>query len=112
MESLNKKAPLNFAAAAGKTASTQPTATTTSAGPTSGSGQPPAKNGTNVTNPSSLGPQSSAPSPTAGADKAAAASASSGSIDWIVGLNVKVVTQADEVFEGQVYAYDVIMNCI
>ncbi|KAG0352456.1 hypothetical protein BG005_008124 [Podila minutissima] len=36
----------------------------------------------------------------------------SGGIDWVLGKHVKVVTQSDEVFEGQVYAYDVLMNCV
>ncbi|KAG0018847.1 hypothetical protein BGZ80_006641 [Entomortierella chlamydospora] len=129
MESLNKKTPISFAAAAGKislaqpaSASPPPTTTTTTAststgGTTSGSGQPPTKNGANVPgnqSSSSQGSQSlssSVPTSGTGAIKSTA-SASSGSIDWIVGLNVKVITQADDVFEGQVYAYDVIMNCI
>ncbi|KAF9907063.1 hypothetical protein EC991_011367 [Linnemannia zychae] len=38
--------------------------------------------------------------------------ANNGAIDWVLGMNVKVVTLADEVFEGQVFAYDVIMNCV
>ncbi|KAG0089498.1 hypothetical protein BGZ92_004691 [Podila epicladia] len=37
---------------------------------------------------------------------------SSGGIDWVLGKHVKVVTQSDEAFEGQVYAYDVLMNCV
>ncbi|KAF9346749.1 hypothetical protein BGX26_001742 [Mortierella sp. AD094] len=135
MESLNKKTPISFAAAAGKntpalpapasppvpttaTTTTTTTTTTTAAtastgGTTSGSGQPPAKNGANVpSNQSSFSQGSqSLSSPATGTNKTTA-SASSGGIDWIVGLNVKVITQADEVFEGQVYAYDVIMNCI
>ncbi|KAF9585611.1 hypothetical protein BGW38_001573 [Lunasporangiospora selenospora] len=58
------------------------------------------------------------PSVTDGPDKTLAASAStsvssaSDSLDWILGLSVKVTTLNDEVFEGQVYAYDVIMNCV
>ncbi|KAG0271465.1 hypothetical protein BGZ95_000717 [Linnemannia exigua] len=38
--------------------------------------------------------------------------ANNGAIDWVLGMNVKVVTLADEVYEGHVFAYDVIMNCV
>ncbi|KAF9398217.1 hypothetical protein BGX21_008047, partial [Mortierella sp. AD011] len=91
--------------------STTTTTSTSTGGATSGSGQPPTKNGANVPgsqSSSSQGSQSLSSSvPTSGTGVIkSTASASSGSIDWIVGLNVKVITQADDVFEGQVYAYD------
>ncbi|KAF8984318.1 hypothetical protein BGZ46_008297 [Entomortierella lignicola] len=118
MESQNKKTPISFAAAAGKQASAQPAATNVSTGgATAGSGQHPAKNGANVpaSQSSTQGSQSqssSTPASATTATKSAVTTASLGSIDWIVGLNVKVVTQSDETFEGEVYAYDVVMNCI
>ncbi|KAG0366288.1 hypothetical protein BGZ54_005568 [Gamsiella multidivaricata] len=129
MESLNKKStPISFAAVAGKApaSAVAPSAAAAaaasggaSAGGPSGAGAA-SKNGSSApSNQSSVtqGSQSAAPGSASGADKAgtsgsASGSASSGSIDWIVGLHVKVVTQADEIFEGQIYAYDVTMNCL
>lgn len=116
METLSKKTstPMNFAAAAGKAPVIPPASSATQGGP-SGAGP---KNGSNPSNnqPSSAsGSQSPAPASAArtATDKApAAGSASSDGLDWIVGLNVKVVTLADEVFEGQVFAYDALMNCL
>ncbi|KAF9931825.1 hypothetical protein FBU30_009521 [Linnemannia zychae] len=122
MESLNKKSTtgvssgLSFASAAA--AGTNKPSATTLAGTTSTG---PAKNGGAPTTASpTLGSQSPVPS---GTDSIAASTtattntntgvnANNGAIDWILGMNVKVVTLADEVFEGQVYAYDVIMNCV
>ncbi|KAG9069762.1 hypothetical protein KI688_009087 [Linnemannia hyalina] len=116
MESLNKKSTagisggLSFASAAAAGAN-KPAATT----PATTTG--PAKNGGAASAPSSspaLGSQSPAPS---GTDSKTAATttinattaattttntnSNNGAIDWVLGMNVKVVTQADEVFEGQ-----------
>ncbi|KAG0002773.1 hypothetical protein BGZ65_002337 [Modicella reniformis] len=122
MESLSKKTSttMNFAAAAGKAAPTSAASSAAAHGGASGPG-PTAKNGGNPSSSQSspaLGSQSPASTSTprtgAGTDKASSASGSapSDSLDWIVGLNVRVVTQTDEVFEGQVYAYDALMNCL
>ncbi|KAF9429436.1 hypothetical protein BGZ76_001291 [Entomortierella beljakovae] len=101
----------SFASVASKTASLQAAAATSTA--SAGSGQSTSKNGANPQSnqASTQGQSSPAPTSVTGTDKAVA-SPSPGTIDWIIGTNVKVVTQTDEVFEGQVYAYDVIMNCI
>ncbi|KAK3814991.1 MAG: anticodon-binding domain-containing protein [Benniella sp.] len=112
METLGKKTstPMNFAAAAGKAPATPP-ASSASQGPSGTS-----KNGSNSAGNQSpaSGSQSPAPAPArTGTDKApAAGSATSDGLDWIIGMNVRVVTQADEVYEGQVYAYDTVMNCL
>ncbi|KAG0252464.1 hypothetical protein BG011_006950 [Mortierella polycephala] len=120
METLNKKTPVSFASAAAgnipsTSAATTPTAATAAAAP-SGTSGPATKNGSNASSNQSspaLGSQSPALASTSpGVDKAPASSASLGNIDWTLGLSVKVVTLADEVFEGQVYAFDPIMNCV
>ncbi|KAF9953178.1 hypothetical protein BGZ72_005629 [Mortierella alpina] len=82
-----------------------------------GSSGPSAKNGSNASSRQSspaLGSQSPALGADKGADKGSSLSqaGASGTIDWVLGKHVKVVTQADEVYEGQVYAFDVIMNCV
>ncbi|KAF9541085.1 hypothetical protein EC957_003412 [Mortierella hygrophila] len=126
MESLNKKSTtgisggLSFASAAAAGAKPAATTPATTTGPT--------KNGGAASAPSSspaLGSQSPAPSgtdsktaatttinATTAATTTTNANSNNGAIDWVLGMNVKVVTLADEVFEGQVYAYDVIMNCV
>ncbi|KAI8595974.1 anticodon-binding domain-containing protein [Dissophora ornata] len=122
MESLNKKpsTPISFAAIAGKTPI--PTAFVPTSSVASGTA-PSSKNGSNAPSgqsspalrsqsPAAAPPASTTPGPGPEKPSASAPPSSSGSIDWIVGMNVKVVTQADEVFEGQVYAYDLIMNCL
>ncbi|KAF9162546.1 hypothetical protein DFQ26_003431 [Actinomortierella ambigua] len=46
---------------------------------------------------------------------AAAASAQSenkGKIDWVLGLPIKLVTQDGETIEGEIYTYDVALNCV
>ncbi|OAQ28534.1 hypothetical protein K457DRAFT_138630 [Linnemannia elongata AG-77] len=139
MESLNKKSTagisggLSFASAAAaganKPTATTPsaaatTATTTSVGPAKNGGAASGAASTASSSPA-LGSQSPAPSgtdsktaatTTANTITAAAtttnANNNNGAIDWVLGMNVKVITLADEVFEGQVYAYDVIMNCV
>ncbi|KAG0223127.1 hypothetical protein BGW41_005702 [Actinomortierella wolfii] len=35
-----------------------------------------------------------------------------GRIDWVLGLPVKLVTQDGETFEGEIYTYDVALNCV
>ncbi|KAG0286731.1 hypothetical protein BGZ97_007329 [Linnemannia gamsii] len=135
MESLNKKSTagisggLSFAsaAAAGANKPAAPAAAATATPATTATTRP-AKNGGAAAASASpaLGSQpSGADSKTATtttnttiSTTAAAATttnslaSNNGAIDWILGMNVKVVTLADEVHEGQVYAYDVIMNCV
>ncbi|KAG0313054.1 hypothetical protein BGZ99_009101 [Dissophora globulifera] len=132
-----KPTPISFAAVAGKIPSPVAAAPAASSSVTPGPGSA-AKNGattTTTTQPSPTpAPQSPAPASTSAADTtattttatttttttsgvsstkaSASTSTSSGSIDWIIGLNVRVVTLAAEVFEGQVYTYDTIMNCL
>ncbi|KAF8939647.1 hypothetical protein BGZ47_008088 [Haplosporangium gracile] len=137
MESLNKKSTtgisggLSFASAAAaganKPAASATPAATTPATITTG----PAKNGgaasgaATASSSPALGSQSPAPSGTDSKTGSTTATtmttaavpstnvnSNNGAIDWILGMNVKVVTLADEVYEGQVYAYDVIMNCV
>jgi small nuclear ribonucleoprotein (snRNP)-like protein len=132
MESLNKKttAGISFASAAAGGASkpTVASAVATATPTTTTSGQ--AKNGGAtttgtgagaVTSSPALGSQSPAPSgatesntstATITATTTATSNANNGAIDWVLGMNVKVVTLADEVYEGQVFAYDMIMNCV
>ncbi|KAF9568845.1 hypothetical protein EC968_002866 [Mortierella alpina] len=116
---------ISFAsAAAGKGSAASSTATpvvaaaaaagTPSAGGSSG---PTTKNGSNASSRQSspaLGSQSPALGTDKGTDKGSPLSqtGTSGTIDWVLGKHVKVVTLADEVYEGQVYAFDVIMNCV
>ncbi|KAK3830434.1 MAG: anticodon-binding domain-containing protein [Linnemannia elongata] len=139
MESLNKKSTtgisggLSFASAAAaganKPATTTPAAaapnvTTTTTGPAKNGGAASGAASAASSSPA-LGSQSPAPSgtepkvaaatttnPTTVAATTINANSNNGAIDWVLGMNVKVVTLADEVFEGQVYAYDVIMNCV
>jgi hypothetical protein len=116
METLGKKTstPMNFAAAAGKAPATPP-ASSASQGPsgTSKNGSNSAGNQSPASGSQSPAPASAPASARTGTDKASAAgSATSDGLDWIIGMNVKVVTQADEVYEGQVYAYDTVMNCL
>ncbi|KAF9366313.1 hypothetical protein BGX34_004238 [Mortierella sp. NVP85] len=112
METLGKKTstPMNFAAAAGKAPATPP-ASSASQGSSGTS-----KNGSNSTGNQSPASGSQSPAPASArtvTDKTSTAgSATSDGLDWIIGMNVKVVTQADEVYEGQVYAYDTVMNCL
>ncbi|KAF9969986.1 hypothetical protein BGZ73_007430 [Actinomortierella ambigua] len=35
-----------------------------------------------------------------------------GKIDWVLGLPVKLITQDGETFEGEIYTYDVTLNCV
>ncbi|KAF9986633.1 hypothetical protein BGZ75_001573 [Mortierella antarctica] len=127
MESLSKKSPagvpgISFAsAAAGKGSAASSTATPAVATGTpnaGGSSGPTAKNGSNASSRQSspaLGSQSPALGADKGADKGSSSltqAGASGTIDWVLGKHVKVVTLADEVHEGQVYAFDVIMNCV
>ncbi|KAF9177324.1 hypothetical protein BGZ51_007180 [Haplosporangium sp. Z 767] len=120
METLNKKTPISFASAAagkspGTSAATTPTAVAAAVVP-SGTSGPGTKDGSNASSNQSspaLGSQSpSLASTNPGINKAPASSTSLGNIDWTLGLPVKVVTLTDEVFEGQVYAFDTIMNCV
>ncbi|KAF9285029.1 hypothetical protein BGZ68_004200 [Mortierella alpina] len=127
MESLSKKSPagmsgISFAsAAAGKGSAASSTAAPAVAAAAStagtpnagGSSGPTAKNGSNASSRQSS-PALGSQSPALGADKDSSVSQSgaSGTIDWVLGKHVKVVTLADEVYEGQVYAFDVIMNCV
>ncbi|KAG0344947.1 hypothetical protein BG004_004056 [Podila humilis] len=102
---------------------TQAAAPATPATPVQAPSAPPAlaggKNGSNGTSSQSLtASRSQSPSPASvtpstptvavGTDKANASS----TIDWVLGKHVRVVTLSDEVFEGQVYAYDILMNCV
>ncbi|KAG0326104.1 hypothetical protein BG000_001534 [Podila horticola] len=127
---MESKKPISFAAAAAaaaaKPASTPASGTSTPSAGSASSASAPApapapvaaaagasgKNGSNgaaAQSSPSLGSQSPAiSSAITTPDKAI----SSGSIEWVLGKHVKVVTQSDEVFEGQVYAYDVLMNCV
>ncbi|KAF9316968.1 hypothetical protein BG003_001350 [Podila horticola] len=129
---MESKKPISFAAAAAaaaaKPASTPASGTSTPSAGSASSASVPApapapapvaaaagasgKNGSNgatAQSSPSLGSQSPAVSSAITTpDKAI----SSGSIEWVLGKHVKVVTQSDEVFEGQVYAYDVLMNCV
>ncbi|GJJ77269.1 protein LSM12 [Entomortierella parvispora] len=130
MESLNKKTPsgttpLSFAsaAAASKTTATSATGTAT---PGTGASTPSAKNGSHPSTTQAspvLGSQSSATlssRPQSGKSSAAPTTASSpttpaaptNGLEWILEMPVRVVTTADEIFEGKVYAYDVTMNCL
>ncbi|KAG9323745.1 hypothetical protein KVV02_007740, partial [Mortierella alpina] len=127
MESLSKKSPagvpgISFAsAAAGKGSAASATATPAVAAGipnVGGSSGPTAKNGSNASSRQSS-PALGSQSPALGADKGAdngssslSQAGASGSIDWVLGKHVKVVTLAEEVHEGQVYAFDVIMNCV
>lgn len=124
---MESKKPISFAAAAAAAAAKPAPATPASGTSTPSAGSAPSaspaspapsgpgapgKNGSNGASAQAspaLGSQSPAtPSAIATSDKAI----SSGGIDWVLGKHVKVVTQSDEVFEGQVYAYDVLMNCV
>ncbi|KAF9099105.1 hypothetical protein BGX29_007298 [Mortierella sp. GBA35] len=130
MESLNKKPAgisggLSFASAAAAAAN-KPVTNNTNTGATITPAT--TKNGGAVaSNSPALGSQSPAPPGTDSKATAAPATtttittatatnantnSNNGAIDWVLGMNVKVVTLADEVYEGQVYAYDVIMNCV
>ncbi|KAI8353934.1 anticodon-binding domain-containing protein [Mortierella sp. GBAus27b] len=116
MEPLTKKpsTPMSFAAAAGKAPAAAPVSSASQGGPSGGGAKNGSNPSTNQPSPAS-GSQTPAASPAgrAGVDKASASgSPTSDGLDWIVGLNVKVVTVADEVFEGQVYAYDTVLNCL
>ncbi|KAF9337285.1 hypothetical protein BG006_005496 [Podila minutissima] len=126
---MESKKPISFAAAAAAAAAAKPAPTPASGTSTPSAGSAPSasapapapapsaagaagKNGSNgaaAQSSPALGSQSPATSSAiATHDKAI----SSGGIDWVLGKHVKVVTQSDEVFEGQVYAYDVLMNCV
>ncbi|KAG0199982.1 hypothetical protein BGX28_006830 [Mortierella sp. GBA30] len=118
MEPLGKKSPagisgFSFASAAAGKGSAAPSATASAASTTSGASGQSSKNGSNASSNQSspaLGSQSPALGSVSGTDKGSPTSL--GAIDWVLGKHVKVVTLADEVFEGQVYAFDVIMNCV
>ncbi|KAG0379312.1 hypothetical protein BGX24_000869 [Mortierella sp. AD032] len=125
------------AAAAGANKPAVTTPATTAAGPAKNGGATATGAGAGtgaVASSPALGSQSSAPSGTADPKATAittsiatntnaavattttltstTTNANNGAIDWVLGMNVKVVTLADEVYEGQVFAYDVIMNCV
>ncbi|KAF9121191.1 hypothetical protein BGW39_010777 [Mortierella sp. 14UC] len=97
-------------------------ATTTGAGTGAGAGavasalgsQSSAPSGTNDSKAAAITPSTNTNTgaATVPATTTTASNANNGAIDWVLGMNVKVVTQADEVYEGQVFAYDVIMNCV
>ncbi|KAF9148890.1 hypothetical protein BG015_009371 [Linnemannia schmuckeri] len=137
MESLNKKSTtgisggLSFASAAAAGANKPAASATPAAATPATTTTGPAKNGgaasgaATASSSPALGSQSPAPSGTASkagsttatnmttaAIPTTNANSNNGAIDWILGMNVKLVTLADEVYEGQVYAYDVIMNCV
>ncbi|KAG0292652.1 hypothetical protein BGZ96_003866 [Linnemannia gamsii] len=134
MESLNKKTTagisggLSFASAAAAGANKPAAPAAATATPAIAAATGPAKNGGAATASSSpaLGSQPSGTDSkaattttnTSNSTTVAAATTTNsptnniGAIDWVLGMDVKVVTLADEVYEGQVYAYDVIMNCV
>ncbi|KAG0041750.1 hypothetical protein BGZ83_001362 [Gryganskiella cystojenkinii] len=136
MESVNKKTPLSFASAAAAAAGKTAAATTSGTG-TGGAGSPAAPSPKNssqsstaqpspvlgsqspsvpasatASGPQSSGKTSAGPTPTVTSPTTPVATPSTNGVEWILGMNVRVVTTADETFEGQVYAYDVTMNVL
>ncbi|KAF9422279.1 hypothetical protein BGZ94_008633 [Podila epigama] len=131
---MEPKKPISFAAAAASKPAPAPTSTAGSGSVAANSGSTSStpsgnathastqatpstngKNGISGTNAqSALDSNSQSPStaPSASVGSGQDKGSPSGNIDWVLGKHVKVLTVSNEVFEGQVYAYDVLMNCV